>query len=400
MTLQHIQGFEHIKPTTLAEVHLEPSDFPNYLGFMTPPNVTDWFIDDTGAAAFGSGPSIVDSDARINGQSILIERPDANTFNADFNGRYAIDMRASIASNAIAAVGFGVKYSKAPHSPIPLVRFLADDGTGAEQQCALWIGVEGQLFMSTTDVGMDSLTVVTPTPIAVTLTEAQTINFTSWTYVEVELNNSAATATITVSVNGQVVMDSVGSSLLRGSSQSNTTSIGVINPQNTYFAADAYDMWADDMYFVDGLGSHIDGIQGPQHMILLQPDGTSQNEWTIVGGEATSYETVDGLFDPSDTSKYLENTTETDEDIFTMENLPASVASVTAVMVSLFAEIDAGSATLQVSLTESAVSSAQSVTVNTLVPKAYSALFSLDPNGANWTPSVVDGLTLSVAVTA
>lgn len=398
MTLRHLQGFEHIKPTTVGEVHVEAGEVRTHLGFLTPTNTAEWFVGDAGLPTSDSGPVIISSDARINGQSLQIKRPDAGDFQDTFNGRYIADFRIVTAPSFKTAVGFAVKFSKAPSSAFPLVRFSANSGLFDELQTSLWVGTEGQLFFSATAVGMDSLAPIAPNPIQVTLTDAQVLNFDAWNYIEIELNHTGAASTATVVINGAVVLDAVSSTALCASANTRTTSIAVLNVQNHYFPDNSYDMFLDDMYFVDGVGGVINGLLGPQHIILLQPDGTSQSEWTIFGGEATSHETVDGLYDQSDLTRYLESSTNTDKDILTLSNVPADVVSISAIVVSSFMSVDTGATNIRVGIEQGGNERTVTHAVNTLTPAVYNAVFQQNASGQNWTPTNLNATSLTVEV--
>lgn len=396
MTLRLLQGFEHIKPTTVAEVHIEPAEINTYLGFLTPTHTDNWFIESGGGTSNNSGPIVIDTDARISGQCLQIGRPDAGSSNDNFNGRFAIDLRKTVSPDRKSVIGFAVKFNKAPSSPFPILRFMADNGTVDAQQTSLWIGTSGQMFFSSTDVGLDSLVPIVPVPITSTLTEAQTLNFEAWNYIEVELNHAGTASSVDLHVNNIVVLDNVRTTELSATTNIMTTSIGIVNPQNHYFAGDNYIMYLDDIYVADGFGSVIESIIGPQHIILLAPDSTDASDWTIVGSATTAHETVNQLFDESDVSNYLENSSNADSATFGLPNLPADVVSVSAVMVSAFMDVDTGSSPVRIGIENGSNNIFEDKAVNTITPRLYTAVFQQSPAGTAWTPALVNSSEITI----
>lgn len=401
MAMLFLQGFEHFKPTSVAEDHVLPTEVRNFLGFALPQNTANWFLDSAGGASNDSGPLVTTTDFRIDGQSLVIKRPDSGvTNNPLYNGLKALDLTYNIASQRQATVGFAMRLSKVPEVPVPLVQFYSDNGVSAGEQCSLWLGINGQLFFSSVDFDITSEAIITPTPIAGG-SVAQAFNYDAWNYIEVTANYNTSPGTLIVAVNNINVIDGIQPTNANKDGKVEITQISLINCQNTYYPDDSYDMYLDDIYFLDGAaGTTLVAATGPQHIILLEPDATTQNEWVIQGGEATSNLAVDGTFDKSDLTDFLENNAADDEEIFTLENLPSSVVEVSAVQLSMFANVDSGSATVDLKIVEGADTEIEEVTINDTDIRNYTRIFEQDAADANWSISKLNTTSIAVEVTA
>ena len=241
-----------------------------------PTNLTDWFEDASGGVSNASGPLIQSADVNIDGQALIIKRPDAAPNNLNFNGKYSLDLGYNMgASRTKAFLGFAVKYSKAPDVPIPLVQFISSSVSAPEEQASLWLSRTGQLFFSSVDFDITSEAVITPAAITGLISGDQVFNFDTWNYIEVSYNTGTAPTTVTVTLNNVAILDGVALSTANKSTIANIGIVNIINPHNLYFSDDSYDMYLDDYYIGDGFNGSITDITGPQHIILLEPSGTN-----------------------------------------------------------------------------------------------------------------------------
>lgn len=400
MTMRFIQGFEQFKPTSVAEDHILPAEVSQYLGFAPPTNITDWFLDGDGEASNASGPLVQSSDVNIDGQALIIKRPNSGaTHNPSYNGKFSLDLTQPMNANRTNYVGFALKLSQRPSVPVPLVQFNTSDGITNSEQCSLWLGTSGELFFSSVDFDITSETIITPALSGSFISGVQAFNFTTWNYIEVLANFAANPNALTVAVNGVNVIDGLTGISANKTARGETTSISIVNCPNTYYPGDSYDMYLDDIYFGDAVGGGITTKTGPQHIILLEPATTVQNEWTIEGGAASSNLAVDGTFDKSDVTDYLTNATASDEEIFSLDDLPASVVAISAIQVGAFMNVDAGSATVALKIIEGADTEESNVLVNSTDITFYKRIFENDAGDDNWTVSALNSTNLAIEVT-
>lgn len=394
MTIRLVQGFEHILPTTVGQAQILASEVRQFLGFAAPINTTDWFLDSAGAASDDAGPMIISSDARIDGQSLRIQRPNAGaTYNSRYNGAYAMDLSRNLGNRNRTTVGFATKYSKEPEASIPLIQWLYDNTSSELEQASLWVSPAGAIFFSVTNFDITSTSVIAATPITGAISEISTFNFLDWQYIEVDLNYSGATPTATVYINGATVLTASLSGLLKASSNF-VTKQSIINPQNTYFPDDAYTMYLDDVYFQDGAFP----VLGPQHIVLLEPTSTVQNEFVITGGEASSYLAVDGLFNKSDLTDYISNDAADDQEIFGMEDGPATITNITAVALGVFAAVDDGSVTYNLQFIDGADTSQVARVISATVPTFQQAVFKNGPDGTPWDSTALNAAQIGIEI--
>lgn len=393
MTITLVQGFEQVLPTTVAQAQVLPAELRDFFGFQLPVNTTDWFLDGTGAASDDAGPMIIDSDHRIDGQSLRLRRPDSGaTYNPQFNGAYAVDLTKTLSDVNRVSMGFAVKYSKIPEVPIPLVQFRYDDGTSEGEKTSLWVSSSGKLMMSSVDFDLATTSIITPSAVAGASSAPGVINFGEWVYVEIDYNVGTTTPEVTVWINGVEVLNATTQDILKDS-VSLISAVSIINPQNIYFPDDAYDMYVDDIYVRTG-----DTALGPQHIVLLEPTSSVQEEFVITGGEANSYLAVDGLFDKSTLTDYITNDDNDDQEIFGMENTPISVKTVTAVAVGVFCNVDDGSAIFTLQTIEGADVNGKNKSVASTTPVFRQGIFETAPDDTPWTSTHLDALQIGIEV--
>lgn len=393
MAIEFIQGFEHLLPTTEAQISVSPTELRDFLGFDLPVNQTDWFMDSTGGFTNLSGLMVINSDVRIDGQSLRIRRPNSGSFNSNFNGLSAVDFTKSLALASRVVVGFAVKYSKAPEQPIPLLQWRYDDATNDFEQASLWVGKSGVMFFATTDMNLASTSPIAAVPIDGALTPRGTFNFTEWQYIEVDYSLGATgLPSVIVYVNGVVVLSFTGTALRKTASPFAST-VSIISPQNGYFLSNSYTMFLDDYYL-----STAEPALGPQHIVLLQPTSTVQNQFVITGGVATSYEAVDGLFNESDLTNFISNDSTADVEIFGLADVPATIDNVTAVSYGIIGEVNTGLSRYQLEMINGANTRSEDISETSTTPRYRWGIFEVQPNNTPWTVAALNSTNLAIDI--
>ena len=87
-----------------------------------------------------------------------------------------------------------------------------------------------------------------------------------------------------------------------------------------------------------------------------------------------------------------------DKEIFSLDNLPASVTSVVALQIGAFADVDSGSTDLSFSIINGADESAVEVTVNSTDITYHTGMFELDAAGDAFTTTNVNATSIAVEV--
>lgn len=394
MTIRLIQGFEQILPTTVLQAQVLPTELREFLGFTLPANTTDWFLNAVGAVDDTSGPMIIDSDFRIDGQCLRIKRPNSGaTYNPSYNGAYAMDLTRNLTNVTRCGIGLAVKYDAAPAASIPLIQWRTDNTVTEFEQTSLWLSPTGIIFFSTTDMNLATASTIAATPVAGAVSQRGTFNFTEWQYIEVDLDYTGAIPSAIVYINGQEVINIQANGLAKGGF-GYVSSVSVINPQNTYFTGDSCTMYIDDLYIQDGAVPAL----GPQHIVLLEPDATTQAEFVITGGEATSNLAVDGLFDKSTLTDYITNDASNDQEIFTLANVPASILNVTAVSVGAIANVDTGTSRVRLQTINGANVNRVNWAVSSLTPFYLFGIFETAPDDTAWTVAKLNDASLGLEV--
>lgn len=395
MTIQLIQGFEQILPTTEAQKLILSTEFAAFLGISNPTNTTDWFLDSDGATSNASGPMIIDSDARIDGQSLRIRRPNSGaSHNPSFNGAYAVELGRTYSAISRANIGFAVKYSKGCEVSIPLLQFMYDNTEGLQEQASVWVSPAGAMFFSSVAFDIADTNIITPAVIAGASTATGTFNFEVWQYIEIEIDYTGTSPAARIYVDGMNVLESNALGL-RKLTGGYVTKTAIINPQNTYFEGDEYDMYFDDIYTQYGNSSPV---LGPQHIVLLQPISTTSNDFAIVGAETTVHETLDGLFDKSNITDYVENAEIGDAFELGLADDPGSIVSITAIGLGIIANVDAGITQIQQRITDGVDTINRSTSVTYLTPRLAQGIYTTAPDGTSWTVAKLNATSIGVEV--
>lgn len=157
----------------------------------------------------------------------------------------------------------------------------------------------------------------------------------------------------------------------------------------------------DDLFCYDNTGSYNNTFIGDRRVLTLFPDSnTATADWTAVGA-ASGYEAIDEA-SPDDDTSYITASTVTDTSEFGLQNLPAGVSTISAVvMVERARKTEAGTANTQVSIVQGVSESAGADKPLTEVYTYRQDVFEIDPNSAApFTPSEVDSLKFKIERTA
>lgn len=177
-----------------------------------------------------------------------------------------------------------------------------------------------------------------------------TLRADKWYYIEFQLDMKDAGGVAKVWVDGALVIDFTGDTL---SSTVGTASTTVyMGTPSFYFQIDI-----DDVYVLDTTGaSPTNAALGPVTVPFLSPDG--QTSADFLGSDADSTDNhllVDEL--PAQTTDYVESSTSTDTDIYTLGDLPSSAGTPYAVQSGVYGrDTLGGSATLNIGVREGGTS--------------------------------------------
>ncbi len=152
----------------------------------------------------------------------------------------------------------------------------------------------------------------------------------------------------------------------------------------------------DDLYICDGTGTANNDFLGQRRVRTLLPNADLQSEWTP--NPAGSNAARVGDTTPDDDSGYVSAAAAGPVDRYGLEDLPASVATVSAVRVSYrVRKQDAVPAETRCFIRSGASTAQGPNDAPDVTYRYFSALFPTDPaTGAAWTPAAVNALSAGV----
>jgi len=169
-------------------------------------------------------------------------------------------------------------------------------------------------------------------------TTVKSITRSTWYYIEFKVLCSDTVGTVDVIVNGENWLSLTGQDTKGGA--------------NTYHDSFYLEGSAsqptrfDDLYCLDGTGSKNNDALGNRKVVALSPDGAGDDtDWTPSAG--SNYQNVDeGALLDEDTT-YNETSTDADQDLFTYDNLPSTVAAIDGIQINSEARVTSGSMDLR-----------------------------------------------------
>lgn len=221
-------------------------------------------------------------------------------------------------------------------------------------------------------------------------------------HIEALVFFSQTIGTVEVRVNGVTVvslsgLDTVSSGLVECSQVS-------IGGDISASGVGAQIHYIDDLFCYDDTGSFNNTFIGDRRVLTLFPNAnTIQADWTPVGA-ATGYECIDEANPDGDTTYITASVPGSPAPIseFGIENLPAGISAISAVVVVEFArKTEAGDANTQWSIISGASETAGADKPMTEIYTYRQDVFETDPaSAAPFTPSEVDALQIKVERTA
>lgn len=157
----------------------------------------------------------------------------------------------------------------------------------------------------------------------------------------------------------------------------------------------------DDLFCYDDTGSFNNTFIGDRRVITLFPDAdTIEADWSVVGA-ADGFAAINQAAPDSDTT-YISSTTPGEVSEFTLQNLPAGISNISAVVaVGMMRKTEAGVANVQMSAVSGA---AETPGADRPVTERYTYwqdVFETDPaSAAPFTPAEVDALRIKFERTA
>jgi hypothetical protein len=219
-------------------------------------------------------------------------------------------------------------------------------------------------------------------------TSSLSIGAGQWYYIELKVLTNNSTGTVEIKVNGATWLNLTSQDTQQGSNAwHDAVRIGTVNCVSRF----------DDMYVLDSSGSANNDFLGNRKVVALDPDGAGDTTaWTPSAG--SNYQNVDegDLLDEDTT--YNETSTDTDQDLYTYENLPANAASVDGIQITSEARVTSGQMDLSNVIktgTTTDAGSADTITSTSYVTSTR--IEEQDPDtAAPWTPSGVDGAQFGI----
>jgi hypothetical protein len=396
MATQYLQGFEQVIPTSSAIGQVLPNEVSDFYGFQTPETTTDWFLNASGTQDETSGPMVTDEDARVTGQCLRIRRPNAGANQSAFNGAHSITFTRSMADQTKVVLGVAIKYDKVPEVTVPILSFSYDDGVSTEEQLSVWASPQGALMVSAVDFDVQSITTQTPTPITDGITPNGIFNFQQWMYIEVSLDVSGLTPQLLVALNNRIVLDIYDEEAAKAS-DAFINRVSIINPHNLYFIDDAYTMYVDDIYVLDGNGDVNNAILGPQYVMFLPAGSSVEASWTVNGGATSNMMAVGKALDPADLSVFAQAGLDALNDYYKISELPLKSGQVTILAIGAFVSIDAGSDPIDLLLKAGDDEDTLEVAVNTATPFYQASYHDKAPNGNVWSRKGIREVRVGIA---
>jgi hypothetical protein len=202
---------------------------------------------------------------------------------------------------------------------------------------------------------------------------------------------------VSINVNGVAVLTQAYSAGLRKAATALITSAAIVNNHNGYFTG-GYTHWIDDIYVLRSQTGLPNTMLGPQQIIYLKPNGaTATTNWTPAAG--ANYANVNTLFDPTALTAYVQQTATNQIDIYTVDDLAASIGNVTAVAARTFTGLlSAGSGGIISRLYNSAGTYIDSggIPITSTAPRVVSMYSTAGPGGVALTPTVVNDLQVGI----
>lgn len=230
-------------------------------------------------------------------------------------------------------------------------------------------------------------------------TAAPVVVASAYQHIEAVVFFSQTVGTVEVRVNGVTVLS------LSGVDTCDTANVecsqvyyggGIPGESNNYATTDF-----DDVFCYDNTSSYNATFIGDRRVLTLFPNAnTATADWTPVGA-ATGYECIDEA-NPDDDTTYITAATTGLESAFGLQNLPAGISVINAVvMVERARKTEAGTANTQVSIVSGASTTTGLDKPLTEIYTYRHDVFQTDPaSAAPFTPSEVDALQFKVERTA
>jgi hypothetical protein len=256
---------------------------------------------------------------------------------------------------------------------------------------AVGVNLSGQLLLwQNTNPTVETWTVVASTGY-------NKIYANVWYHIEVKITASGTSGAVTLHVNGTSMLTYSGSTLTSGAggpwanaynqvhlSQGISYLFGIPNPSAYY----------DDYYIlaVDGVGLH--DFLGDQVVVTLFPaTDASPNAQAATGGSGTHASTQADLSDAS----YLTASATSQQEMFGVSTLPASVVGVTAGQVHARAQVDSTAALPQeVLYAKGSTTTVSKAAFLTTSYTGFDYVLEQNPDGVAWTPTNAQAVKIGI----
>lgn len=237
-----------------------------------------------------------------------------------------------------------------------------------------------------------------PAGTSIGVTAVPVITAEAYTHIEamVTIDNSAGE--VEVRVNGITVLALTGVDTAQ-TANIETSQVAIGKRFGSFNDTGITAMYIDDIFCYDDNGSFNNTFIGDRRVLTLFPNAdTAAADWTPLSG--TGFSNIDEA-DPDDDTSYISAASGASPGLvseFDMENLPAGVSSVSAVvLVNRMRKTDAGVANVLPSLVSGSTEAAGTDHPLTEAYAYYHEVIEADPDtAAPFTPSAVDSAKLKV----
>lgn len=284
-------------------------------------------------------------------------------------------------------IGFAVKvdendFHAGSSSRLPLLHLLDSNGDG---QTAIYISGSGNIKAVSGDVSSTD---------GIAFGTARMFSKV-WHYVEMKVTLDIVSGAVEVRVDGETVISGSGQTSPGVAAEAFATTL-IFGGSN-----DSARVMVDDLYICDSQGSVNNDFLGEIGIRRLSPDADgATNDFTPLGG-GDNYVEVDED-DPDGDTSYVESSTVGHQDLYGVDDLSSTPASIASLQVVATSKSDDGGAKSGKNyLSSSAVEGAGSAYALTSGYVPQQSIHELDPNtSAAWAEAGVNAVQVGMEVTA
>lgn len=261
----------------------------------------------------------------------------------------------------------------------------------AHTQCTIMLNIDGSITACYRDGGGGYGTVLASSA-------PGRVAAATWNYIEAKIKVHNTSGEVEVRVNGVVVLSATGINTRHQTANNYFTRVG-IGGTNGFSATWEYSYF-DDFYYCDDAGTVNNTYLGDVRLGAIYPNGVgSSTVWTPVG-IAANWGAV-SEHSPDDDTTYVWANTVGNDDLYTMDDVAATVSGIKGLLINCRIRKDDATARTYAALVKPSGSAASEVATRT-VPGGYSNqqdVSELNPaTSAAWTAAQVNAMEAGIRV--